>query len=48
MADLIYLMLAYAAFWVLSFALIFSIFSRQKKLDKEVALLKQLVNDNSQ
>ncbi len=48
MADLIYLMMAYAAFWILSFALIFSIFSRQKKLDNEVAMLKQLINDNSQ
>lgn len=43
MADLLYLMLAYAAFWLLSFVLIFSIFNRQKKLNDELTMLKQLL-----
>lgn len=47
MADLIYLMMAYAAFWILSFILIFSIFSRQKKLDTEITMLKQLLHKDS-
>jgi len=36
-------MLAYAAFWLLSFVLIFSIFNRQKKLNDELTMLKQLL-----
>ncbi|RME46699.1 MAG: CcmD family protein [Caldilineae bacterium] len=47
MADLLYLMLAYAAFWIISFVFIFSIFSRQRKLDEEVAMLKQLLETQS-
>jgi len=48
MADLIYLMMAYAVFWLFSFALIFSIISRQKKLDAQLEMLKQLVNRDPQ
>jgi len=48
MADLLYLMLAYAVFWIVSFAFIFSIFSRQRKLDEEVAMLKQLLDSEAQ
>jgi len=44
MNPLLYLMLAYAAFWLISFAFIFSIFNRQRKLDEEVAMLKQLLD----
>ena len=47
MADMVYLMMAYAVFWLLSFALIFSIFNRQKKLDNELLMLKQLLEDDS-
>lgn len=46
MENLVYLMMAYAAFWILSFALIFSISNRQKKLDSELIMLKQLLEDN--
>jgi CcmD family protein len=48
MGDLLYLMLAYAAFWLISFAFIFSIFSRQRKLDEEVRLLRQLIDHSSE
>ncbi|MFQ5436238.1 MAG: CcmD family protein [Anaerolineae bacterium] len=44
MADLLYLMLAYAAFWIISFVFIFSIFSRQRKLDEELTMLKELLD----
>ena len=44
MGSLLYLMLAYGAFWLISFGLIFSIFSRQRKLDQELASLKQLLD----
>ena len=45
MGPLTFLMLAYAAFWLISFGLIFSIFSRQRKLDDELSMLKQLLDD---
>jgi hypothetical protein len=44
MNDMIYLMMAYAAFWGISFAFIYTIFSRQRKLDQEVQMLKQLLD----
>ncbi len=47
MADLLYLMMAYAAFWLFSFILIFSIFSRQRKLDDELMMLKQLLQKDA-
>ncbi len=47
MADLIYLMMAYAVFWLFSFALIFSIFNRQRKLNDELAMLKQLLKEEN-
>jgi len=48
MADLIYLMMAYAVFWLLSFIFIFSIVNRQRKLDQELTMLKQLLDDRNQ
>ncbi|HEY85585.1 MAG TPA: hypothetical protein G4N96_10805 [Chloroflexi bacterium] len=47
MEDLFYLMLAYAFFWLLSFILVFSIYNRQKKLDEELASIKQLMDVQS-
>ncbi|NIT55697.1 MAG: CcmD family protein [Aliifodinibius sp.] len=47
MGPLLYLMLAYAAFWLISFAFIFSIFNRQRKLDEELTMLKQLLDNQS-
>ena len=47
MDSLVYLMLAYAVFWLISFGFIFSIFSRQRKLDDEVVLLRQLLDDQA-
>jgi len=44
MDALLYLMLAYGVFWLISFGFIFSIFSRQRKLDDELTVLRQLVD----
>jgi CcmD family protein len=41
-------MLAYSVFWLISFGLIFSIFSRQKKLDQELSLLRDLVEESEE
>jgi CcmD family protein len=42
MNELIYLAAGYAVFWIVSFGFIFSIISRQRNLEKEVAMLEQL------
>jgi CcmD family protein len=48
MGSLLYLTLAYAAFWLISFGFIFSIFSRQRKLEEELTMLKQLLDNQSE
>jgi CcmD family protein len=42
MNELIYLAAGYAVFWIVSFVFIFSIVSRQRSLEKEVTMLEQL------
>jgi hypothetical protein len=41
----IYLVVAYAVFWALAFALIVSIWARQRRIDREIAMLKALLDD---
>lgn len=48
MDALLYLMLAYGVFWLVSFGFIFSIFSRQRKLDEELTMLKQLLENQAE
>jgi CcmD family protein len=48
MDSLLYLMLAYAAFWLVSFGFIFTIFTRQRKLDDEVLMLKQVLESRGE
>ena len=48
MASLIYLMAGYAVFWVVSFVLIYSIASRQRKLEQDLATLEQLSQHESE
>ena len=36
----VYLVAAYAVFWALTFALVVSIWSRQRRIDDEIAVLK--------
>ncbi len=38
---LIYLAAAYAVFWVLTFALVFSIWARQRRMEQELRTLQE-------
>ena len=40
---MIYLAAGYAVFWVVSFVLIYSMVSRQRNLQRELEMLKQIV-----
>jgi len=49
MGSLIYLVAGFAVFWIVSFIFIYSIASRQRKLQCEVEMLEQLTrSDNTQ
>ncbi|MBN1217843.1 MAG: CcmD family protein [Anaerolineae bacterium] len=48
MNDMIYLVAGYAVFWLVSFVLIFSMVNRQRKLEKEMTTLKQLVQNEAE
>jgi len=39
MSNLAYLLSAYAVFWILTFVLVFSIWARQRRLEREIAAL---------
>jgi CcmD family protein len=39
MPNLVYLLSAYAVFWALTFVLVFSIWARQRRLEREIAAL---------
>ena len=41
----IYLVAAYAVFWAFTFALVFSIWFRQRKLEREIAALTEHLQD---
>ena len=43
-----YLVAAYAVLWAVSFGLVFSMVWRQRKLDRELQMLRVLVEDESQ
>ena len=43
----IYLVVAYAVFWVFTFALVFSIWFRQRKLEREIAALTEHLQDET-
>jgi len=40
-ANLSYLFTAYAIFWSLTFVLVFSIWARQRRLDRDVTALRE-------
>jgi CcmD family protein len=44
----VYLVAAYAVFWVLTFALVVSIWARQRRLEHEIAALQAQLAGNSQ
>jgi hypothetical protein len=39
----IYLLAAYAVFWALTFALVFSVWLRQRRLERDIAALQALL-----
>ena len=45
MSNLAYLLSAYAVFWVLTFALVFSIWARQRRLEREIAALADRLSE---
>lgn len=47
MSNLIYLAAAYAVFWALTFALVFSIWARQRRLQQEIADLASRLGEAS-
>jgi len=44
MGDLIYIFVAYAVFWVLTFVFIFNLARRQKGLQREIESLKRALD----
>ena len=44
----IYLVAAYAVFWALTFALVFSIWFRQRRLEQEIVALAAQLGENVQ
>ncbi|MCB0191933.1 MAG: hypothetical protein KDJ65_08315 [Anaerolineae bacterium] len=47
MGDTIYLAAAYGVFWLVSFVLIYSIANRQRHLQKDIAMLEQLAQEET-
>jgi len=48
MGDLTFLVAGYAVFWIVSFVFIYTLVSRQRNLEKEVQVLEQLVQQESE
>jgi hypothetical protein len=44
----VYLVAAYAAFWALTFALVFAIWARQRRLEREIAILAERLGKEHQ
>ncbi len=44
----VYLVAAYTVFWALTFMLVFSIWVRQRRLEREIAALKALLDEDEQ
>ena len=47
MENMIYLVAGYAVFWLISFLFIYSMVSRQRNLQKELEMLEQLTQSDS-
>ncbi len=45
MGDMIFLAAGYAVFWLVSFVFIYSIVSRQRRLQNDIEMLEQLAQD---
>ena len=42
-----YMIAAYAVFWILTFVLVYSIFSRQRSLRRELEVMEQLLESQT-
>ena len=43
-----YMIAAYAVFWILTFVFVYSIFSRQRSLRRELEMMEQLLESQKQ
>ncbi len=48
MGDMIYLVAGYAVFWVVTFAFIFSMVTRQKNIETELNVLEQMMTEDGE
>lgn len=48
MGDMIYLAAGYAVFWIVSFVFIYSLVSRQRSIQKDLAMLEQLAEQDTE
>jgi len=48
MGDTIYLAAGYAVFWVVTFVFVYSIVSRQRNIQKELEMLEQITQEDTQ
>jgi CcmD family protein len=47
-SSIMFLAAGYAVFWIVSFVFIYSMVNRQKKLEKEVNILENLVQESDE
>lgn len=48
MGDMIYLAAGYAVFWIVSFVFIYSLVSRQRSIQKDLLMLEQLAEQDTE
>jgi CcmD family protein len=48
MGDMIYLAAAYAVFWVVTFVFIYSLVSRQRNIQKDLKILEQMIQNETE
>ncbi len=48
MGDMIYLAAGYAVFWIVSFVFIYSLASRQRSIQKDLLMLEQLAEQDTE
>ena len=48
MGDMIYLAAGYAVFWIVSFVFIYSLVSRQRNIQKDLVMLEQLAEQDTE
>ena len=48
MTNSVYLVAAYAVFWALTFVLVFSVWARQRRLEREIAALQASLGESGE